>query len=234
MPGEEGYPAYLATRLAGFYERAGRVQVLGREAREGSLSVIGAVSPPGADFSEPMTQNSLRVAGAFWALDYDLSRRRHFPAINWIKSYSLFRLEDWFGAKVASDWSEQVHKAMALLQHESELQEIAQLVGTDALAEAEKAILHVARIVREDFLQQYAYDPVDAYCSPEKQYGMLRAILTFDRVLAAAVQRGISLDRAMTVPAIAELGHMKSWPLPDALPQIDALIARLSKAFEEL
>jgi V/A-type H+-transporting ATPase subunit A len=167
--------------------------------------VIGAVSPPGADFSEPMTQNSLRVAGTFWALDHDLSRRRHFPAINWTKSYSLFRLADWFGANVAPDWGEQVHQAMALLQREAELLEIAQLVGTDALPESEKALLQVARVVREDFLQQHAYDTVDAYCPPEKQYWMLRAILTLQRTLEAAIQRGVMLEKAMSVPCLTEL-----------------------------
>ena len=234
MPGEEGYPAYLATRLAEFYERAGRVQVLGGDAREGSLSVIGAVSPPGADFSEPMTQNSLRVAGTFWALDHDLSRRRHFPAINWTKSYSLFRLADWFGANVAPDWGEQVHQAMALLQREAELLEIAQLVGTDALPESEKALLQVARVVREDFLQQHAYDTVDAYCPPEKQYWMLRAILTLQRTLEAAIQRGVMLEKAMSVPCLTELGRMKGWPLAGAVPLIQDLIARLEKDLKEL
>ena len=234
MPGEEGYPAYLSTRLADFYERAGRVLVLGREERVGSVSAIGAVSPPGADFSEPMTQSSLRVSGVFWALDYDLSRRRHFPAINWTRSYSLFDLRAWFGEHVAPDWTEQTRRALALLQREAELLEIAQLVGTEALPESEKALLQVARIMREDFLQQYAYHPVDAFCPPEKQYWMLRAILSFNNLLTEAVRRGIALDKAMAVPAIAELGRMKEWQMPEARGQITALVERLEKAFVEL
>ena len=234
MPGEEGYPAYLAARLAEFYERAGRVQVLGSKPREGSLSVIGAVSPPGADFSEPMTQNSLRVVGTFWALDYDLSRQRHFPAINWIKSYSLFKLADWFAAQVAPEWNQQVQQAMSLLQREAELLEIAQLVGTDALPESEKALLHVARLLREDFLQQYAYAGVDAYCPPEKQFYMLRAILEVHRSLHAAIQRGVPLAKAMSVPSITELGRMKSIPEAESAARIKDLTARLVKELEDL
>jgi V/A-type H+/Na+-transporting ATPase subunit A len=234
MPGEEGYPAYLSTRLADFYERAGRVQVLGREERVGSVSAIGAVSPPGADFSEPMTQSSLRVSGVFWALDYDLSRRRHFPAINWTRSYSLFDLRAWFGEHVAPDWMEQTRRALALLQREAELLEIAQLVGTEALPESEKALLQIARIMREDFLQQYAYHPVDAFCPPEKQYWMLRAILSFNNLLIDAVRRGIALEKAMAVPAITELGRMKEWQMPEAREQIAALIGRLERAFVAL
>jgi V/A-type H+-transporting ATPase subunit A len=234
MPGEEGYPAYLATRLADFYERAGRTQVLGREERTGSVTAIGAVSPPGADFSEPMTQHSLRVAGVFWALDYDLSRRRHFPAINWIQSYSLFDLRAWFGEHIAPDWAEQAQRALALLQREAGLQEIVQLVGYEALPEAEKALLHVARIVREDFLQQYAYHPVDAFCQAEKQYWMLRAILSFDRLLADALQRGVALDRAVAIAEIAELGRMKEWAMPEARERIQQLIERLEQALTAL
>lgn len=234
MPGEEGYPAYLATRLADFYERAGRVQALGREERAGSVTVIGAVSPPGADFSEPMTQNSLRLAGVFLALDYDLSRRRHFPAIHWIRSYSLFDVGGWFSEHLAPDWMEQARCALALLQREAELLEIVQLVGHEALPEAEKALLHVARIVREDFLQQYAYHPVDSFCPPEKQYWMLRAILTFHRLLTEAVHREVSLDRALAVAEIAEMGRMKEWAMPEALEQIRGLIERLEQAFLSL
>ncbi|MFN8472547.1 MAG: V-type ATP synthase subunit A [Anaerolineae bacterium] len=230
MPGDEGYPAYLATRLADFYERAGRVEVLGRN-EQGSVTIIGAVSPPGADFSEPMTQNSLRVAGAFWALDYDLSRRRHFPAINWITSYSLYAVDDWFREHVAPDWSAQRARAISILQQEAELLEIAQLVGADALAESQKAILAVARALREDFLQQHAYDGVDAYCPPEKQYSMLRAILTFDRLLAEALARGVSLEHALAAPEIVELGRMKEWTMPEARGLIADLVSRLEKSF---
>jgi V/A-type H+-transporting ATPase subunit A len=245
MPGEEGYPAYLGTRLADFYERAGRVIVLGSDpvetfrqnvssAREGSVTIIGAVSPPGADFSEPMTQNSLRVAGAFWALDYDLSRRRHFPAINWIRSYSLFDLRAWFRENVAPDWNEQVRRAQALLQREAELEEIAQLVGVEALPESEKALLQVARILREDFLQQYAYDVADAFCPVEKQYAMLRAILVLHNLLDEAVRRGVALEKALSVPEIGELARMKEWQMPAAREKIRDLTGRLEKALVNL
>ncbi len=234
MPGEEGYPAYLATRIADFYERAGRVEVLGHDRRVGSISVIGAVSPPGADFSEPMTQNSLRVAGTFWALDSDLSRRRHFPAINWIRSHSLFDLSAWFNEHLAPDFAEQTSRAMVILQREAELMEIVQLVGREALPEEEKALLQVARILREDFLQQVAYHAVDAYCPPEKQYLMLRAILHFNQLITRAVGRGVALDRASVIPEISELGRMKEWAMPEAREQISDLIERLTKAFADL
>jgi V/A-type H+-transporting ATPase subunit A len=197
MPGEEGYPAYLATRLADFYERAGRVVVLGKDGRIGSVTAVGAVSPPGGDFSEPMTQNSLRVAGAFWGLDTGLARRRHFPAINWITSYSLYDLRKWFIDNVASDWEAQTGEAMALLQKEAELMEIVQLVGTDALPEEEKALLQIGRMLREDYLQQFAFHEIDGFCPPKKQYWMLRAILTFHRELSRTIKRSASLERVI-------------------------------------
>jgi V/A-type H+-transporting ATPase subunit A len=197
MPGEEGYPAYLATRLADFYERAGRVITLGKDERVGSVTVVGAVSPPGGDFSEPMTQNSLRVAGAFWGLDTGLARRRHFPAINWITSYSLYDLRKWFIDNVASDWEAQTGEAMALLQKEAELMEIVQLVGSDALPEDQKALLQVARMLREDYLQQFAFHEIDGSCPPKKQYWMLRVILAFNREMEHAIKRSSSLDRVL-------------------------------------
>ena len=160
MPGEEGYPAYLASRLAEFYERAGRVKLLGSKDKEGSVSVMGAVSPPGGDFSEPVAQNTLRIVKVFWALDSDLADRRHFPSINWLKSYSLYldEIQTWWNKEIASDWLKLRNKAMALLQKESELQEIVKLVGPDALPPRERAFLESARMIREDFLQQrYAW-----------------------------------------------------------------------------
>ncbi|GEM_PF-1731 len=201
MPGEEGYPAYLATRLADFYERAGRVVALGNDERIGSVTVVGAVSPPGGDFSEPMTQNSLRVAGAFWGLDIGLARRRHFPAINWITSYSLYDLRKWFVEKVATDWEAQTGEAMALLQAEAKLMEIVQLVGSDALPEDQKALLQVARMLREDYLQQFAFHEIDGFCPPQKQYWMLRAILTFHHELSRALRRSASLERVIKATA---------------------------------
>ncbi|HVY60329.1 MAG TPA: V-type ATP synthase subunit A [Planctomycetota bacterium] len=176
MPGEEGYPAYLSSRLAEFYERAGAVDCLGRPARRGSVSVIGAVSPPGGDFSEPITQQSLRLAGTFWALDTDLARRRHFPAIHWTRSYTLYDLGGWFDREVAKGWEANRRWALATLQQEAELQEIVQLLGVDALAPAQKAVLETGRRLREDFLQQSCFDPVDCSCELKKQFEMLEGI----------------------------------------------------------
>ncbi len=170
MPGEEGYPAYLAARLSEFYERAGLVETL--NGASGSVSVIGAVSPPGGDFSEPVTQNTLRIVKVFWALDAKLSQRRHFPAINWLNSYSLYldALHDWYDKEVSPDWNKIRSWAMEVLQKEAELQEIVQLVGSDALPESEQVTIEVARMIREIFLQQNAYDAVDTFCDMKKQY----------------------------------------------------------------
>jgi V/A-type H+/Na+-transporting ATPase subunit A len=211
MPGEEGYPAYLATRLSAFYERAGRVICMGSEERNGSITVVGAVSPPGGDFSEPITQNTLRVVGTFWALDTNLAYRRHFPSVNWIKSYSLYldSIGDWYIEHVARDWRELREKAMYLLQKEVELQEIVQLVGPDALPESEKAILDVTRMIREDFLQQSAYSDTDSFCPVEKQYLMLKVIMEYYENVNIAMGRGVSLRQIQTLPLKAGIGRMK-------------------------
>jgi V/A-type H+-transporting ATPase subunit A len=211
MPGEEGYPAYLATRLSAFYERAGRVICMGTEERNGSVTVVGAVSPPGGDFSEPITQNTLRVVGTFWALDTSLAYRRHFPSVNWIKSYSLYldSIGDWYVEHVARDWRELREKAMYLLQKEVELQEIVQLVGPDALPESEKAILDVTRMIREDFLQQSAYSDTDSFCPVEKQYLMLKVIMEFYENVNEAMARGVSLRQIQSLPLKAGIGRMK-------------------------
>ncbi len=201
MPGEEGYPAYLASRLANFYERSGRVETIGTNKREGSLTVVGAVSPPGGDFSEPVTQNTLRITKVFWALDASLADRRHFPAINWLRSYSLYldTVRVWWEKKVDERWYEFRTKAMALLQKESELQEIVQLVGPDALPEKERVALEGARVIREDFLQQNAFHEVDTYCSVTKQFKMLDIMLEFyDRA-------NESVNRGALAKAIAEM-----------------------------
>jgi len=211
MPGEEGYPAYLATRLAAFYERAGRVICLGSGERNGSVTVVGAVSPPGGDFSEPITQNTLRVVGTFWALDTNLAYRRHFPSVNWIKSYSLYLdvIAEWYGREIAGDWRELRDKAMYLLQKEVELQEIVQLVGPDALPDSEKAILDVTRMIREDFLQQSAYSDTDSFCPVEKQYLMLKAIMAYHEQVNLAMNRGVSLRQVQALPLRASIGRMK-------------------------
>jgi len=239
MPGEEGYPAYLAARLAEFYERAGRVICLGSRLekseshRTGSVTVVGAVSPPGGDFSEPMTQNSMRVVGTFWALDYDLSRRRHFPAINWTGSFSLYDFRDWY-AKVTDDFNELIAEAMGLLQREMELLEIVQLVGPDALAETERAVLAVARMLREDFLQQSAYHEVDRYCPIKKAYWMLKIILDFYHRTQTVLEAGIPLDQTASLPEVTEIARMKEIPFDEAEAAIRQLIDRMNVRFDQL
>ena len=230
MPGEEGYPAYLLSRLAEFYERGGRVTCLGREDRVGSMTLIGAVSPPGGDFSEPMTQNSLRVTGAFWGLDTDLARRRHFPAINWTNSYSRYKLEDWFDQQVAVDWSAFAQRARALLQRETELQEIVQLVGADALAEHEKAELAIGRILREDFLQQSAFSD-DAFSPLPKTYWMLKVILIFYEHVAAALADAIPLSQILQPAILDQIGRIKEWNADDAAARADALLTEMERVF---
>jgi V/A-type H+/Na+-transporting ATPase subunit A len=209
MPGEEGYPAYLAARLSEFYERAGRAKVLSGSL--GSVSVIGAVSPPGGDFSEPVTQNTLRIVKVFWALDAKLSQRRHFPAINWLNSYSLYLdiLHDWYDQNVSPDWNRLRAWAMEVLQKESELQEIVQLVGSDALPEEQQITIEVARMIREVFLQQNAYDAVDTYCDMTKQYEMMKAIKKFSDLAYAAQAAGALPAQIMAVPSKNELPQIK-------------------------
>lgn len=231
MPGEEGYPAYLATRLAKFYERAGRVICLGSDDRVGSVSIIGAVSPPGGDFSEPMTQNSLRITGTFWALDTALAYRRHFPAINWIKSYSLYqdRVEEWYAEKLSPELRELRNKAMSLLQKESELQEIVQLVGPDALPEADKIVLEVARMLREDYLQQFAFDEIDGFCPLEKQFWMLKTIISFYEATVKAHQKGVVLRQVLDLPFKGEIARLKSLPHEQAADHMKDLIGRMEE-----
>ncbi|WP_297501001.1 ATP synthase subunit A [Thermococcus sp.] len=233
MPGEEGYPAYLASRIAEFYERAGRVLALGSDERVGSVSVIGAVSPPGGDFSEPVVQNTLRVVKVFWALDADLARRRHFPAINWLRSYSLYldAVQDWWHRNVDPEWREMRDTAMALLQKEAELQEIVRIVGPDALPDREKAVLIVTRMLREDYLQQDAFDEVDTYCPPKKQVTMMHVILNFYEKTMSAVDRGIPVDEIAKLPVREKIGRMKFEP---EVEKVRALIDETNAQFEEL
>jgi len=210
MPGEEGYPAYLASRLAEFYERAGRVQTLASKKREGSVSVMGAVSPPGGDFSEPVTQNTLRIVKVFWALDADLADRRHFPAVNWLKSYSLYLkdVKKWWQENVAEDWIDLRNKAMALLQKEAELQEIVKLVGPDALPPAERALLEGARIIREAFLQQNAFHEVDTFCPEKKQYEMLRISLKFLDLINDAIKKNVYIEDILNLRCREAIARM--------------------------
>jgi V/A-type H+-transporting ATPase subunit A len=212
MPGEEGYPAYLSSRLAEFYERAGRVKLLCSKDKEGSVSVMGAVSPPGGDFSEPVAQNTLRIVKVFWALDADLADRRHFPSINWLKSYSLYldQIQSWWKKEIGEHWLELRNKAMALLQKESELQEIVKLVGPDALPPRERGLLESARMIREDFLQQSAFHDVDTYCSGKKQYEMLRLILKFSDVVQDAVGKNVHIDDLINMKSRENLARLKT------------------------
>jgi V/A-type H+-transporting ATPase subunit A len=210
MPGEEGYPAYLASRLAEFYERAGRVRLMGSKDKEGSVSVIGAVSPPGGDFSEPVAQNTLRIVKVFWALDSDLADRRHFPSINWLKSYSLYldTIGSWWNKGIGKNWLQLRNKAMALLQKESELQEIVKLVGPDALPPKERAFLESARMIREDFLQQSAFHDIDTYCSEKKQYEMLRIMSKFSDLIQNAVEKNVHMDDILSIRSRESLARM--------------------------
>jgi len=209
MPGEEGYPAYLASRLSEFYERCGRVKT--HSGNIGSISVIGAVSPSGGDFSEPVTQNTLRIVKVFWALDSKLRERRHFPAINWLTSYSLYSpiLEDWYRKNVSEDWNKVRLWAMETLQKESELQEIVQLVGSDALPEEQRLTLDVARMIREFFLQQSAYHPVDTYSPLSRQYEYMSAIRKFSELARKAIALEVPLEKISSLPCRSDLGKLK-------------------------
>lgn len=208
MPGEEGYPAYLAARLSEFYERAGYFQNI--NGTEGSVSAIGAVSPPGGDFSEPVTQNTLRIVKCFWALDADLAERRHFPSINWDESYSLYKdqLDPWYQDNVAEDFPERRQWAVDILDEEGELQEIVQLVGKDALPEDQQLTLEVARYIREAWLQQNAFHDVDTYCSPEKTYAMLGAIKTFNEEAFDALEAGVPVEEIQDIDAAPRLNRI--------------------------
>ncbi|MFH1424554.1 MAG: V-type ATP synthase subunit A [archaeon] len=212
MPGEEGYPAYLATRLAEFYERAGRGICLGTDKKRiGSITAIGAVSPPGGDFSEPVTQNTLRVTKVFWALDSRLANRRHFPSINWLNSYSLYQkvLGGWFTKEVAPNYSENAATAMSLLQEESRLQAIVQLVGSDALPEKDRLVLEVARIIREGFLQQNAYHAVDTFCNHTKQNGMISAFLKYYELAMASLESGVPIESIVNADCRDDLMQLR-------------------------
>ncbi len=209
MPGEEGYPAYLGRKVAEFYERAGRVHVL--NGAVGSVTAIGAVSPPGGDTSEPVSQNTLRVTRVFWALDAALANRRHFPSINWLNSYSLYLddLAKWYEANVDKEWNSMRSTAMGILQKEAEINEVVQLVGYDALPEKEKEVLDIAKVIREDYLQQSAFDEVDTYSSMKKQYLMLKSIMALDAAERAAVDNGITADQLQKTDAKQRIARMK-------------------------
>ncbi|HYW00742.1 MAG TPA: V-type ATP synthase subunit A [Candidatus Acidoferrum sp.] len=215
MPGEEGYPAYLASRLADIYERAGRVKVIGANPNKlGSVSVVGAVSPSGGDFSEPVTQNTLRIVKVFWALSKALAERRHFPAIDWLTSYSLYleSLETWYRSEIGPEWSTLRKEGMALLQRDEELREIVMLVGPDALSESQRVVLEAAKMIKEDFLVQSALHPVDSYCSPEKTCRLISLIMKFYDQMRQSVDKGVPLQRALEIPAKDEIARAKIHP----------------------
>ena len=211
MPGEEGYPAYLGSRLAQFYERAGHVISLGKEGREGALSVIGAVSPPGGDTSEPVSQATLRIVKVFCGLDSNLAYKRHFPAINWLNSYSLYLddMEKWFNAEVAPDWMEGRQKMMTLLQEEAELEEIVKMVGMDALSPGDRLKMEAARSIREDFLHQNSFHETDTYTSLKKQYMMMKLVNAFYDRASAALSQGASLQKLISMPVREQIGRFK-------------------------
>ncbi|MCD6082629.1 V-type ATP synthase subunit A, partial [Candidatus Aerophobetes bacterium] len=235
IPGEEGYPAYLSSRLAEFYERAGRVICLGKDGREASLTAIGAVSPPGGDLSEPVTQATLRVVRVFWALVSELAYQRHFPAIHWLRSYSLYidNLRDYFAKEVASDWMDLRNRAIALLQREDELKETVRLVGLDVLSDEDRIAMETARSLREDFLQQFAFHEVDTYSPIKKQYLMLRVILKYYDLSLQALKRGASLDKLISLPVREDIARMKYIPNENVEREIGRIEQKLKDEIEE-
>lgn len=230
MPGEEGYPAYLGSRLAQFYERAGDVVTLGKEGREGALSVIGAVSPPGGDISEPVSQATLRIVKVFWGLDSALAYKRHFPAINWLKSYSLYLndMEKWFNANVAGDWMSCRQEMMALLQDEAELEEIVKMVGMDALSAGDRLKMEAARSIREDFLHQNSFHEIDTYTSLKKQHLMMKLVLGFYDKSVEALKEGAAVNDLIKMSVREQIGRYKYTPEDQLDTQYEAVVKELA------
>ena len=236
MPGEEGYPAYLTSRLAQFYERAGRVICLGSDKREGSLTAIGAVSPAGGDNSDPVVQATLRIVKVFWGLDSGLAYKRHFPAINWLTSYSLYndQIGAWLNKNVSEDWTKLLGDAMNLLQLESELEEIVKLVGYDSLSAPDRLSLEAARSIREDYLQQNAFDGVDTYTSLMKQYGMLKMVLHFYYEAKTALDAGVPVEKIFALPVREKIARMKYVEEENVKSYLDAATDELESSMKEL
>ncbi|MCS7136058.1 MAG: V-type ATP synthase subunit A [Nitrososphaerota archaeon] len=236
MPAEEGYPSYLASRLAEFYERAGRVETLGRPERVGSVTLIGAVSPPGGDFTEPVTTHTMRFIRTFWGLDPNLAYSRHYPAINWITSYSGYvdTVRVYWESHVSKDWSELRHYVYSILRREDELLEIVRLLGPEALPDEEKLLLDVARMIREGFLQQSAYDEVDAYCDVIKQVRLLKLFAEFHKLASEALRRGVPLKTIRSMPIIFRLIRAKSEVRNNEVEKLDALLETMKSEFEKL
>ena len=236
MPGEEGYPAYLASRLAQFYERAGLVECLGSDERQGSLTAVGAVSPPGGDLSEPVAQATMRIVKVFWALDASLAYKRHFPAINWLNSYSLYldSLAPWFNENFGPSFMEDRNRAMSILQSESGLMEIVQLVGKDAISPVDRLTLEVARMIREDFLQQNAFMEVDWYSSYDRQQRMLRLILDYDGLCRQAIAKGAAVEELFAIPARETIGRIKSVPEEEYVSAYAALAEEMKRQIQQI
>ncbi len=236
MPGDEGYPAYLGSRLAQFYERAGRVISMGSDGREGALSVIGAVSPPGGDISEPVSQATLRIVKVFWGLDSSLAYQRHFPAINWLTSYSLYAdsLADWYNNNVSADWMELRSRFMAILNDEAELKEIVKLIGMDALSANDRLKMETARSIREDFLHQLAFHEVDTYTSLKKQLYMMKLILNFNDEAAAAIAKGADVEAAAGLAVREKIGRFKYIVEADVDEEFDKLSVEISAELDRL
>lgn len=235
MPGDEGYPAYLGSRLADYYERAGKVVALGKDGREGAVTAIGAVSPPGGDISEPVTQSTLRIVKVFWGLDAQLAYKRHFPSINWLTSYSLYleKMGEWMDAHVADDWSALRTEAMALLQEEANLEEIVRLVGMDALSEGDRLKLEVAKSIREDYLQQNAFHENDTYTSLNKQYKMLNLILSFKHEAEKALEAGVYLDKVLKLPVRDRIARSK-YISEEEISKMDDILVELKLEMNKL
>jgi V/A-type H+-transporting ATPase subunit A len=233
MPAEEGYPPYLASRLSAFYERSGRAVVLGKDERVGAVTVVGAVSPPGGDLSEPVTQSTLRIVGTFWSLDAQLAYRRHFPAINWNRSYSLYEglLNPWYTKNVAEDFTDQRSWVSAILSREAGLQEVVQLVGPDALQDQERLVIETGKMIREYFLQQSAFSEVDASCSLEKAYWMVRGIRAFNEAASAALERGMAIDEVINLPQNEQIARFKEVPNDKFRAHIDEFLKGLPAVF---
>ena len=236
MPGEEGYPAYLTSRLAQFYERAGKTVCLGRDGRVGTLTAVGAVSPQGGDISEPVTQATLRIVKVFWGLDSSLAYRRHFPAINWLNSYSLYRdrLTDWFSQNVSPEWMDKTGELLRILQKESELQEIVKLVGVDALGSEDRVTLETAQSVREDFLQQNAFEEGDSYTQMEKMNGLMDLIFAFDEKMRKAVDAGADINALAALPVRERVGRAKSVNFEDYKTEYAAILAEMDEQIAAL
>ncbi len=235
MPAEEGYPPYLSSRLSAFYERAGRAMVLGKGERVGAVTVVGAVSPPGGDLSEPVTQSTLRIVGTFWSLDAPLAYRRHFPAINWNRSYSLYErlLNSWYAKNVAEDFTDQRAWVSAILSREAGLQEVVQLVGPDALQDQERLVIETGKMIREYFLQQSAFSEVDASSSLEKGYWMVRGIRAFYEAALAALDREMPIDEIINLPQNEQIARFKEVPNDKFRAHIDEFLKSLPAAFRE-